>query len=167
VAEPFLSKVLTRDHDLASFASGKPEVDDWLRSHAHQAQEAGTARVHVWTRPGQRTVVAYFALCPTEVRRETVTGGQAGGASRIPAYLIAKLAIDSSLHGQGHGSELLIDALDTCVHAAALGGGRLIVVDALDEEAEQFYLHHEFQSTKVERRLVMKVTTVAKALSIQ
>ena len=42
----------------------------------------------------------------------------AGGYSRIPGYLIARLAIDSSLRGQGSGEQLLLDALGKAVAAS-------------------------------------------------
>lgn len=41
--------------------------------------------------------------------------------------------------GTGLGSELLVDALERIVDAAQVGGGRLIVVDAIDDEARAFY----------------------------
>ena len=94
-----------------------------------------------------------------------VSGSMAGGYSRIPGYLIARLAIDTSLRGQGYGEQLLLDALGKAVAASEIGGGRLIVVDAIDDEAKAFYQHYHFVPVrKRERRLVMKVATAAKAL---
>jgi GNAT superfamily N-acetyltransferase len=89
----------------------------------------------------------------------------AGGYSRIPGYLIARLAIDTSLLGQGYGEQLLLDALGKAVAASEIGGGRLIVVDGIDDEAQSFYEHHHFVPIhNHDRRLVMKVSTAAKAL---
>jgi ribosomal protein S18 acetylase RimI-like enzyme len=90
---------------------------------------------------------------------------RAGGYSRIPGYLIARLAIDTALRGQGYGEQLLLDALGKAVAASEIGAGRLIVVDAIDDEATAFYEHYHFVPVrKRERRLVMKVSTAAKAL---
>jgi hypothetical protein len=59
----------------------------------------------------------------------------------------------------------LDDALGKAVAASEIGGGRLIVVDAVDDEAKAFYEHYHFVPVrKRERRLVMKVSTAAKAL---
>lgn len=83
----------------------------------------------------------------------------------IPAYLLARLAVDRSLHGQGLGSELLYDALDTIVSAAEVAAGRLIVVDAIDETVRGFYRRHDFQPVEGSTdRLVMKTATARKAL---
>ena len=47
-----------------------------------------------------------------------------------------------------------------------MGGGRLIVVDAINEEAQRFYERFDFTPVaKRERRLVMKVSTASKALA--
>jgi ribosomal protein S18 acetylase RimI-like enzyme len=79
--------------------------------------------------------------------------------------LIARPAIDTSLRGQRYGEQLLLDALGKAVAASEIGGGRLVVVDAIDDEAQSFYEHYHFVPVrKRERRLVMKVSTAAKAL---
>jgi hypothetical protein len=84
----------------------------------------------------------------------------AGGYSRIPGCLIARLAIDTSLRGQGHGEQLLLDAVGKAVAASEIGGGRHIVADAVDDEAQSFYEHYHFVPVRNrERRLVMKVCT--------
>lgn len=89
----------------------------------------------------------------------------AGGVSVIPAYLLARLALDRSLHGQGLGGELLHDALNRIVEAAEVASGRLIVVDAIDDDAAKFYRKYDFQPVKDNpRRLVIKIATVRAAL---
>ena len=69
------------------------------------------------------------------------------------------------MHGQGCGAQLLRDALDKVVRAAEIGGGRLVVVDAMDDEAFEFYEHFDVIPVKNRRgRLVMKMSTAAAAL---
>lgn len=67
----------------------------------------------------------------------------------------ARLALDASLHGHGYGygAQVLLDALDEVVRAAEIGGGRLIVVDAIDDEAYAFYEHFDFMPVKNRRGL--------------
>lgn len=85
--------------------------------------------------------------------------------SQFPAYLLARLALDGSLCGQGLGGQLLRDALEVIVAAANHAAGRLIVVDAIDDAAAAFYRHYGFQPvTGDPRRLVMKVATARNAL---
>lgn len=85
----------------------------------------------------------------------------------IPAYLLARLALDVRLQGQQLGSELLIDALGRLVGAAEITAGRLILVDALDDRAASFYMKHEFTPIKTNpMRLVIKVSTVRRLLGL-
>ncbi|MFD6664469.1 GNAT family N-acetyltransferase [Micromonospora chalcea] len=163
----WVSQRLDGDHDLASFDCENEVLNDWLKTKARRAQEADTARTYVWVEHDSKVVMAYYSIAPTQILRQELTGGQAGGFSVVPAYLLARLALDRSLKGQGLGSELLVDALQVIVMASAEASGRLIVVDAIDEEAASFYRHHDFTPVKGdERRLVMKVATARKALGM-
>jgi GNAT superfamily N-acetyltransferase len=163
----WVSTRLTVEHDLADFDCGNETLNNWLREHALRAQEAGTARSYVWTQAEERAVRAYYSVAPTQIHRGEVSGGQAGGYSVVPAYLLARLALDQSLQNQGLGKQLLVDALEKIVQAAQTGGGRLIVVDAIDASAAAFYRHHDFQPVKGNpQRLVMKVLTTRQALGL-
>lgn len=164
----FESTRLDDAHTLESFDCGKEPLNAWLVTQSRRADSNGVAHVYVWTPAGKHTVLAYFAICPTEVVRDEVglSRSLAGGDSRVPGYLIARLALDRSLRHQGYGAQLLLDALGRVVAASHIGGGRLIVVDAIDEEAQSFYEHYHFVPVRNrELRLVMKVSTAAKALS--
>jgi len=163
----FESSRLDDDHVLEGFNCGKPSLNTWLVEQARRADTSGIAHVYVWTPLGELKVCAYFAICPTEVVRKEdgLTASQAGGYSRIPGYLIPRLALDAALRGNGYGEQLLLDAMGKAVAASEIGGGRLIVVDALDEEAQCFYEYFDFVPVRNrERRLVMKVSTASKAL---
>ncbi|WP_254849342.1 GNAT family N-acetyltransferase [Mycobacterium sp. GA-1841] len=154
-------------HILEGFDCGKESLNKWLLDDAARANRSRIAHVYVWTPLEERRVCAYFALCPTEVVRKDdgLSSSLAGGYSRIPGYLIARLALDRSLHRSGYGEQLLVDALGKAVAASEIGGGRLVVVDAVDAEAEAFYVHFGFSPVKNRPgRLVMKVSTAAEAL---
>lgn len=109
---------------------------------------------------------AYFSLAPTEVTRDSLTRSQSAGYHNVPAYLLARLALDVDLRGRGYGGQVLVDALGRAARAADAGGGRLIVVDALGDEAAGFYRHFGFVPVKGNpQRLVLKVATVRALLS--
>lgn len=154
------------DHDLGGFSCGNDELDEWLLRHADTATGQG-ARTYVLV-DDAGVVVGYFALAPHLIERDDAPRRLARGAPRqIPAILLAKLALHRSLHGQGLGAELLVHALDTVVAAARRAGGRVVLVDAIDENARQFYEHHDFEALPGrDRRLVMKLSAAAKALGV-
>jgi GNAT superfamily N-acetyltransferase len=158
---------LTNEHDVASFDCGNSDLTDWLRKHARNAVGQGT-RSYVLIEDGHRQVLGYFALAPHLIEREELPRRVGRGAPRqVPAILLAKLALDTRLQGQGLGRELLIRALSTVVDAALVAGGKVVVVDAVDDAAARFYEAHDFAAVPGHsRRLVMKLSTVAKALDM-
>jgi GNAT superfamily N-acetyltransferase len=109
--------------------------------------------------------VAYHAVAPTQLARiDMPSRSLSAGDSTLPAFLIGRLALDRSLHGQGLGSQLLLDALERILDATELVGGRLLVVDAIDQAATRFYLHHGFAPIAGSSRLVMRLATARAAL---
>lgn len=154
------------DHELGGFSCGDDQLDEWLIRHARQATGQGT-RTYLLI-GSDDSVAGYFAITPHYLRREEAPSRVGRGAPRqIPAILLAKLALEESHQGSGLGSELLVAALTTIVDAARRAGGRLIIVDAISDEARRFYEHHEFQPLPGnDRRLVMKLSTAAKAVEV-
>jgi predicted GNAT family N-acyltransferase len=158
----WISSEFSDEHQTETFDCGKPSLNEWLRDQALRAQGAGISRTFVWTTADDRRVVAYYSVAPTQVEKHEVSRSHSSGFSVVPSYLLARLALDRSLHGQRLGGQLLLDALENIVHAATYGGGRLIVVDALDAAAANFYRHFNFQQVKGnQNRLVLKVATAA------
>ena len=156
---------LSTNHETSGFVSGNDDLDDWLRDAAATADRAGTARVYVWL--DEDDVIGYFAIVPHTVRRDDVPSAIGRGApSTIPGFLLARLAVGEQLRGRGYGAELLALALATTLSAIRVGGGRVIVVDAFDENAAGFYQHHGFKAVPDSDRLVMKASTAAASLDI-
>ncbi len=135
---------LSRDHDVTGFESGSEELDRWLGRHALAAQEMDTARTFLLIRG--RRVVGYFSLTMGSVLREKAPARLVRG---IPGYpvgmvLLARLAVDRRHHGQGLGALLLTEALRKTLAAGESAAARLLVVDAIDERAAEFYRHYGF-----------------------
>lgn len=160
------SVALADEHDVAMFDCGIESLNTWLTQQALRAQRAQTARTFVWTTTDDPARVwAYYTLAPTELMRDSLSRAQASGYSVVPGYLLARLAVHTDLRGFGYGSELLVDALTRAVRAAEAGGGRLVVVDALNDDAASFYRHHDFTPIKGDpHRLVLKMTSIRKLL---
>jgi GNAT superfamily N-acetyltransferase len=154
-------------HELDDFASGQRELDEWLKRHARRAAQQGT-RTYVLIDESSGAVAGYFAVAPHLIERAQAPPRVGRGApQRIPAILLAKLALHERLQGQGLGSELLVHALTTIIHAARAAGGRVVVVDAIDDHAAGFYHAHDFQPSPTNpRRLVLKLSAVARALGL-
>lgn len=155
----YQAAALHGDHDLSAFDCGKPELDRWLRASALEATAKNTCRTFVWHDEG--TVVAYYGLAAHVIEREQLSRSQGHGSpQQIPAVLIARLALDKTLHGRGLGSVLLADCLVRIAATVENVGMRFVVVDAIDEQAAGYYRAHGFVDTPVPHRLVRKMSSV-------
>lgn len=158
----YLSERLALGHDASGFSCGNESLDSWLRGHALTAQDKGVAVTYVWLE-GDR-VLAYFAISPTLIDSQLLPRSAASRLVVVPAYLLGKLALDRSLHGQGVGERLLTQALARVANITAEGGGRLLVVDAIDDDAAAFYAHFGFIAIPGTSRLYMKLSTIRRAM---
>jgi GNAT superfamily N-acetyltransferase len=120
-----------------------------------------SGRTWVWT-TGVDDVVAFFTLAGHVVERAEIPGKLGRGSpDRIPAVLIARLALHETLHGRGLGGTLLADALSRIVAATEMVAARFVVVDAVDDSAAGFYAHYGFQQIPGATRLVRKISDIA------
>jgi GNAT superfamily N-acetyltransferase len=163
----FRSERLSAEHALDRFVSGNADLDAWLVQFGLTADRAGTARVRIWL-DDDHEVMGYFAIAPHTIRRVEVPPAVGRGSpDTIPAFLLARLAIAEDRQGAGHGGEALVEALTATLGAIGQGGGRLIVVDAIDDRARAFYEHFGFRTLPdVPDRLVMKASTAAASMGI-
>jgi GNAT superfamily N-acetyltransferase len=145
--------------------SGEPELDTWLREHAAGAEARRVARTFVWCQFDDDVPVGYYSLAGHRLVRDDLPKSNGRGSpAEVPAVLLARLAIDASLQGQGLGGALLADALTRVVAATELVAARFVVVDALHESAATFYEHHGFRRIEGTLRLVQKIIWVVAAL---
>ncbi|GAA0730064.1 hypothetical protein Drose_33380 [Dactylosporangium roseum] len=162
---PFISEALSEQHDTSFFDSSKPDLDDWLQQHAMTTEARRTGRTFVWDE--DRRVVAYYTIAAHLIVRQDLPRALGRGyPAQIPAVLLARLALDKTLHGQGHGGVLLSDALHRIVVATQTVAARFVVIDAIDGAAHGFYQHHGFREIPGSMRLVQKVSDIAAALCL-
>ena len=131
-------------HVLHGFGCGTESLNRWLERHARQAHGTGLARTYVVHDDEQGRVVGYHALAAASVTADEATSRTARGMPRhpIPAILLARLAVDSSVQGHGLGAWLLRDAMLRTLNASDEVGIRVLLVHAIDERAASFYARH-------------------------
>jgi GNAT superfamily N-acetyltransferase len=139
-------------------------LDDWLRSRAARNERDGASRTYVVC--ADKRVKAYYYLATG-----SVAGKQAPGRVRrnmpdpIPVMILGRLAVDTTLQGQGIGRGLLRDAILRTLKAAQIAGIRALMVHALDEDAARFYLSNGFLPSPFDPLVLMlPLETARKAL---
>jgi ribosomal protein S18 acetylase RimI-like enzyme len=146
VIEPFDKK----RHERTDFDCGVETLNDWIMTKVSQFDRKGLARAYVLFRPDGNVVKGYYAMSNHIVAYETLPEDQAKGLPPIdiPVVLIGRLAIDSSVRGEGLGEYLLIDALRRSQYLAERIGVRAVEVDAINNVAKRFYQKYGFISLK-------------------
>jgi hypothetical protein len=88
------------------FHCGVASLDTWLVEHAPGADVTGSARTYVVIDEEQDRVIAYYALTVASLEREVATGRASKGMPRhpTPAMLLARLAADEPVQGEGIGA---------------------------------------------------------------
>jgi len=139
---------LTAAHDLSEFSCGKPSLDRWLQTRALSNQEKGFTAVLVVHEANR--VIGYYGLAPTAVIPSTLPRAIRTGQppDPVPCLLLGQLATDRNWIGRGIGTGLLKHALQRCIMAAGLIGGRALIVNAVDSEAADFCKRRGFIPSK-------------------
>src|SRR5215813_8030013 len=134
---------LRRDHDLSSFSSDQPTLDEWLRRRAQANEESGASRTYVVCE-GTR-VIGYYCLATGAIRQDEATGRvRRNMPDPVPAMVLGRLAVDRAYQGRGIGRGLLRDAVLRTLEAADIAGIRTILVHAISDDAKRFYERHGF-----------------------
>lgn len=135
---------LTAALDVSGFSCGKPTLDHWLKTRALSNQEKGFTAVLVVHEQGR--VVGYYGLAPTAVAPNILSRSIRTGQppDPVPCLLLGQLATDLGWAGRGIGTGLLKHAMQRCVTAASLVGGRALMVNAIDIDAAEFWRRRGF-----------------------
>jgi GNAT superfamily N-acetyltransferase len=139
---------LTGAHNLDEFSCGKPSLDRWLKTRALSNQEKGFTAVMVVHDVNR--VVGYYGLAPTAIIPSSLPRSIRTGQppDPVPCLLLGQLATDENWIGKGVGTGLLKHALQRCVTAAGLIGGRALIVNAVDTDAAAFWGRRGFIPSK-------------------
>lgn len=141
-------------HVLTSFCCGVDSMDNWLKQRAMKNQITGASRTFVCCDNGK--VMAYYSLASSAVTTNTASGRfRRNMPDPIPVVVLGRLAVDTSLHGQGIGRALVRDAALRVIQVAETIGIRGMLVHALTDEAREFYLRVGFETSPINPMLLM------------
>jgi len=156
---------LSAEHDVSEFTCGKPTLDHWLKSRALSNQQKGFTAVLVVHEAGR--VVGFYGLAPTgvvpSVLPRSIRTGQP--PNPVPCMLLGQLATDTGWAGLGIGTGLVKHALQRCVQAASLIGGRALLVNAVDGEAAKFWRRRGFEPSRDDPLVLLRsISDIAASL---
>ncbi len=105
------------------------------------------AQVFVLVEPDQKAIKGYYTLSNSSLLLSELPEAFRHRLPRypkIPVTLLGRLAVDTRYQGQGIGRTLLVDALHRSAAQAVEIASTAVVVDAIDENAADFYHKYHF-----------------------
>lgn len=131
-------------HNRPAFDCGKTSLNHFLAKQAAKHMQLGISATHVLPAAGKTTnglkpVASYYTLCMGQINRTSIPNTNKFPHYPIPVILLARLAVDRQIQGQGYGDITLIKVIR---HAAAISNtipAYALVLDVKDDETMRFY----------------------------
>lgn len=134
-------------HRLDNFSCGVKSLDNWLKAHALENQRRDLSRTFVLVDDHSLEVMGYYSLTMGQVVASELPQAYGHGLPdvHIGMVLLGRLAILETAQGEGHGRDLLVDAVVQAAQAGAHAAARFIAVDPIDAGARAFYAKFGFK----------------------
>lgn len=158
---------IAKSHNRKAFNCKTNSLTEFLHRYARQNDENNIAKTFVAVDKDNK-VFGYYSLSSSSVEFNELPEAMAKQLPRypVPAALVGKLAVDSKVEAQGLGSRLLIDAMQRILSAAEEIAVKVVLVDAIDEEAKAYYLHFGFiELPGQDRKLFLPIETIEQLLA--
>ena len=135
-------EAVSKAHDRQSFDCGDAVMNDFLRRYARQSHEQNASKTFCAIDAAvPNRVLGFYTVTPSAVAHEDVPASMTKGLAQheVAGFKLARIATDVAVAGKGLGGQLLVAAALRCLRIAAEGGGVLLIIDAKNERAAQWY----------------------------
>jgi GNAT superfamily N-acetyltransferase len=133
---------IARKHDHGQFDCGDSALNEFLRRQARQSHDKGAAKTYLAvSKLDGKSILGYYSLCPASLVYSRASEVVRKGLARheVPAFRLARLAVNRPAQGHGLGGQLLLAAGRRCLLAATRVGGVVLLIDARHERAAKWY----------------------------
>lgn len=137
-----------KKHDRVAFLCGEVSLDQYLRERATQHHRDGIATTHVLVDTDVPTcILGFYSLSAAQLQLEDLQDIDRRRLPRypIPAVRMGRLAVAQSEQRKGYGDFLLGHAVARCLTLRETLGVRVLIVDALHEQAAAYYRAYGFR----------------------
>jgi len=159
---------ISRRHNRDTFDCGEAALNEFLQRYARKSHEAGGAKTFLAiSDAGEETILGYYSLSPASVAHAGTPEIVRRGLPRyeMPAFRLARLAVDLKMQGQGLGGQLLLAAGKRCLLAAVEVGGVAMLIDAKSARVAAWYQSYgALPLLDAPLSLMLPLTTIEAAL---
>ncbi|MGP8186467.1 MAG: GNAT family N-acetyltransferase [Terracidiphilus sp.] len=138
---PWYEEPVGKHHGREAFDCGEAALNEFLRRYARRSHDLGGAKTFLAIENGSETILGFYSLSPASISYARTPALVKRGLARheVPAFRLARLAVDRRLQGLGLGGQLLLAAGRRCSRAAAEVGGVALLIDAKNDRVAQWY----------------------------
>jgi len=160
-----ISEPLDSKHKKSEFSCGKEMLDTYIQKQANQDVKRKLSACFVITETETNLIKSYYTLSnnsiPSEFIPDPIRKKLPESYDSIPATLLGRLAIDTRFQGQGIGRLTLIDALKRSYEISKTIGSFAVVVDPIDQDAENFYNKYGFIKLPDSGKMFLPMKTIS------
>ncbi len=161
-----ISEILNSNHNKKDFSCGYEMLDNYFQRQANQDVKRKLSTCFLIECQTTQFIKGYYTLSnnsiPLDYFPETIQLKLPKSYTSIPTILLGRLAVDNRFKGNGVGKLLLIDALKRCFLLSKKIGSFAVIVDPIDDSAENFYLKYGFIKLPESGKMFLSMTTIDK-----
>jgi len=154
---------LDKSFNKSAFDCGKSQLNEYLKKYAWQNQKQRYSITFVVKIENSQKILGYYCTSASSIEFANIPDSLNRKLPKYPApvMLIGQLAIDKKMQGKGLGKLLLMHALSRAVRISSEMGIFAVRVDAMDQQAKDFYLKYGFIPLKdAEFSLILPIKTI-------
>jgi GNAT superfamily N-acetyltransferase len=159
---------IAKRHNREAFDCGEQALNEFLRRHARKSHDLGGAKTFLAIEnSGDEAIIGFYSLSPASVVYARTPEVVRRWLARhdVPAFRLARLAVDRSVQRQGIGGQLLLAAGRRCLLASVEVGGVALLIDAKNEKAAAWYASYgAVPLLDMPSTLMLPLATIAAAL---
>lgn len=162
---PWHEEPIAKSHRRKDFDCGDATMNEFLQRFARQSHEQNAAKTFCAIDdavPGR--ILGFYTLTPSAVEHDEVPSAMTKGLARhdVAGFKLARIATDITVAGHGLGGQLLAAAALRCLRTANEVGGVLLIIDAKNARAANWYASYGAEPLKSHPlTLVMPLATFA------
>tara|TARA_R110000868_G_scaffold140949_1_gene356995 strand:- start:57 stop:560 length:504 start_codon:yes stop_codon:yes gene_type:complete len=160
-----ISEPLNSTHKKSEFSCGKEILDTYIQKQANQDVKRKLSACFVINETETNLIKSYYTLSnnsvPSEFIPDQIRKKLPKAYQSIPTTLLGRLAIDDRFQGQGIGKLILIDALKRSYEISKTIGSFAVVVDPIDQDAENFYNKYGFLKLPDSGKMFLPMKTIS------
>ena len=160
-----ISEPLNSTHKKSDFSCGKEMLDTYIQKQANQDVKRKLSACFVINETETNLIKGYYTLSnnslPSEFIPDQIRKKLPRTYESIPTTLLGRLAIDGRFQGQGIGKLILIDALKRSYEISKTIGSFAVVVDPIDQDAEDFYNKYGFIKLPDSGKMFLPMKTIS------